>query len=78
MKVKWDDFKKWIRDSGIIINIRELKFNVYDNSVLNLLERTLDEKKIHILNDSLFNAPTFDLSHEENLDSFQTFETALK
>ena len=48
------------------------------NSVLNLLERTLDEKKIHILNDSLFNAPTFDLSHEENLDSFQTFETALK
>ena len=37
-----------------------------------------DEKKILNKDDSLFNAPTFNLSHEENLDSFQTFKTALK
>lgn len=37
-----------------------------------------DEEKILNKDDSLFNAPIFDLSYEENLDSFQTFEIILK
>jgi len=87
LKVKWDDFKKSVRDSGININLMYYKSTfedsnkLYDdisNVVSNLLERPIDEGKIPNKDDSLFNFPIFDLSHEENLDSFQNFENSLK
>ena len=74
--VKWDDFKKSIKDSGIIINLMYYKSTfedsnkLYDdiaNLVSNLLERPINEGKIPNIDDSIFNSPTFDLSHEENL-----------
>jgi hypothetical protein len=87
LKVKWEDFKKNIRDSGININLIYYKSTfedsnkLYDdiaNLVSNLLERSIDEGKIPNKDDSLFNIPTFDLSHEENLDTLLLFENALK
>jgi len=46
--------------------------------VSNLLERSVDEGKIPNTDDSNFIPPTFDLKHEENLDSCETFEKALE
>jgi hypothetical protein len=87
MKVKWDEFKKSIRDYGINIDLLYYKSTfedsnaLYDNIanlVTNLLERSPNEGKVPNKDDSNFNPPTFDLSHEENLDSLLLFEKALE
>ena len=87
LKVKWDDFKKSIRNSGININLMYYKSTFEDSNKLyddiaslvsNLLERSIDEGKIPNTDDSVFNPPTFDLNHEENIDSCETFEKALE
>ena len=87
LKVKWDDFKKEIRDTGINIDLIYYKstfedcnklYNDIADIVSNLLERPIDEEKIPNKDDTDFNSPTFDLSHEENLDSILLFDEALK
>ena len=87
IKLKWDEFKKSVRDSGINIALLYYKSTfedsnkIYDDiaiSVSNLLERTGTEGKIPNEDDSVFNIPNFDLSHEENLDSILSFEKALE
>ena len=74
MKIKWDEFKKKIRDTGINIELMYYKsscedlhklYNDIANSVTNLLERPIDEDKIPNKDDN-FILPSFDLSHEDN------------
>ncbi len=87
LKVKWEDFKKAIKDTGINIELMYYK-SIFDNSnklydniadiIGNLLERPIDENKIASKDDSEFIAPTFDLSHEENLDSISSFKDILR
>ena len=87
LKVKWDEFKKEIRDTGINIEIKYYKSTFEDANKLyddiadivsNLLERPIDEIKLPIQDDIEFNPPTFDLSQEENLDSILLFDKALE
>ena len=87
LKVKWDDFKKEIRDTGINIDLIYYKstfedcnklYNDIAGIVSNLLERPIDEEKIPNKDETDFNPPTFDLNHEENLDSISLFDEALK
>jgi hypothetical protein len=87
MKVKWDDFKKEIRNSGINIELIYYKSIFEDSNKLyddiayiigNLLERPIDENKIPNKDDTEFKDATFDLSNEENLNSLFDFENAIK
>ena len=87
LKNKWNNFKKSIRKSGINIKLMYYKstfensHKLYDdisNIVAKLLKRPIDEENIPNKSESLFIAPTFDLSHEKNLDSLQNFENSLK
>ena len=87
LKVKWDEFKKQIRISGINIDLMYYNSTFDDSNKLyndiaytvsNLLERSLDESKIPNKDDTEFNLPTFDLSHEENLQDILLFEKSLE
>ena len=87
LKVKWDEFKKQIRDSGINIELKYYKSTFEDYNKLyddiaglvsNLLERPIDENKIPNKDDAVFILPTFDLSQEENLEEISLFDDALK
>ena len=75
LKVKWEDFKKSIKNSRINIELMYYKSTfddsnkLYDDiatSIGNLLERSIDEKKVPNQDDSEFKPPTFDLSHEKS------------
>ena len=87
MKVKWNEFKKQIRDTGINIELKYYNSTFEDSNKLyddiadivsNLLERPIDEDKIPNKDDSDFTSPTFDLNHEENLKDIELFEKALE
>lgn len=69
-----DNFKKSIRDSGTNINLICYKSTFEESNKLyddissldsNLLERPIDEGKILIKDDSIFNVLKLDLSHKE-------------
>ena len=87
LKIKWDEFKNKIRDTGINIELMYYKsscedlhklYNDIANSVTNLLERPIDEDKIPNKDDN-FILPSFELSHEEkNIDNILIFDTALE
>jgi len=74
LQVKLDNFKKSIRDSGTNINLICYKSTFEESNKLyddissldsNLLERPIDEGKILIKDDSIFNVLKLDLSHKE-------------
>ena len=87
IKVKWEEFKNKIKDSGINIDLIYYKSTfeelnkIFDNLAIiisSLLERRDLEGKIPNEDNISFLNPTFDLSHEKNLESISLFEEALE
>ena len=87
LRSKWNKFKKNMRDSGINIDLLYYESTFQDSNKLydkiakivsNLLYRPIDEEKTKSKEDVDYIAPTFDLSHEKNLESIDSFERALE
>ena len=91
LKVKWEEFKKAIRDNGINIELKYYKSSTFNspndtnklyndiaNIISNLLERPIDKFKIPNKDISIFNSPIFDLNQEEKIDNISLFEKALE